>query len=907
MRPARASALRLAALGLTVFLNTPHPAAAQIPTAGGAVKTTADTQPPVSAYALSQMAALEAEKAARTPSQAKIDSNLLRAAILARAAAPATPATAGVRGARAAGAAGAGTLSAATLNLLNTVRVSARAQPDAGGMVSVDIKATVTDDLLARIAAAGGTVVGAWPAYDSVRASLPVLQLEVVAASPAVRSIRPAETAHLVGHRATPFPARAARPGPLVPGLPTSSPAATPAGRRGRVKAALPALLDRVRHAQAAGGPGLRDTADAPLPSLAAQFAATTSLPDPQGDLAQRAGLARTTFGVDGTGIKIGVLSDTVKGLAAEQRAGRLGPVTVLSGASGGTGEGTAMLEIIHRLAPGAQLYFATANSTDAQFATNIKALQQAGCNIIVDDAAYFDEPPFQDGIIAQAVDTVSAAGAFYFSSAGNDYNLDQEGKTAAWEGDWSASGVTLPVATSPAKDVGAPTLAFDAANDYRNQVLTSGSYPQQDVFLFWADPQGGATDDYDIFVFDSSFTQILFSSTNTQNGAQDPIEACEADQGDFVVVVKAGGNGVLLHLAVTSDGAALLNLSTPFGLVGHAGAATCYAVAAADASIPYGQNRSFQSTDVTEAFSSDGPRRVFFSGAGVEYTPGNRSSTGGVVRQKPVLTGSDGVSSYAPNFSPFYGTSAAAPHDAAIAGLVLSADPYLIGQPTKMFSLLTSSDIPIDAAFGALPNRDAGYGILDAYAAVGQAVAAATPAANTQSVTTTQAAPVAVTLSGTDPNGRALSYAIITGPANGTLSGTAPNLTYTPNAGYTGPDSFTFTVRNGTYTSAPATVSIAVNPIALASLTFPSPVTDGTLVTATVTLNGPAVSTVVVGLSSSDSSIVHLHRAVVIPAGSASATFAINTYANPATQTVTIRATLGSVVQTAPLTITGG
>ena len=55
------------------------------------------------------------------------------------------------------------------------------------------------------------------------------------------------------------------------------------------------------------------------------------------------------------------------------------------------------------------------------------------------------------------------------------------------------------------------------------------------------------------------------------------------------------------------------------------------------------------------------------------------------------------------------------------------------------------------------------------------------------------------------------LAYAVETGPSGGALSGTAPDLTYTPNPGFTGQDSFTFTVNDGKYTSAEATVSITV------------------------------------------------------------------------------------------------
>jgi hypothetical protein len=78
--------------------------------------------------------------------------------------------------------------------------------------------------------------------------------------------------------------------------------------------------------------------------------------------------------------------------------AGELPAVTVLPGQSGvpQTGEGTAMLEIVHDMAPEAELFFATSTESQAQFAQNIRALRQAGCDIIVDDIELLDESPFQ-------------------------------------------------------------------------------------------------------------------------------------------------------------------------------------------------------------------------------------------------------------------------------------------------------------------------------------------------------------------------------------------------------------------------------------------------------------------------------------------------------------------------------
>ena len=87
-------------------------------------------------------------------------------------------------------------------------------------------------------------------------------------------------------------------------------------------------------------------------------------------------------------------------------------------------------------------------------------------------------------------------------------------------------------------------------------------------------------------------------------------------------------------------------------------------------------------------------------------------------------------------------------------------------------------------------------------------------PVANAQSVSTTVGVAKVITLTGTDADGNALTYAIVGNPAHGTLSGSGATRTYTPAAGYSGADSFTFTVSDGAATSPAATVSLSVSTV---------------------------------------------------------------------------------------------
>jgi hypothetical protein len=129
-----------------------------------------------------------------------------------------------------------------------------------------------------------------------------------------------------------------------------------------------------------------------------------------QGDRAMHADIARATFGVDGTGILVGTLSDSydcLGGAAAGVASGDL-PADVIvleEGPCPATDEGRGMMELIRDVAPGASQAFHTAFEGQANFAQGIIDLANAGAKVITDDIIYFAEPMFQDGIIAQAVD----------------------------------------------------------------------------------------------------------------------------------------------------------------------------------------------------------------------------------------------------------------------------------------------------------------------------------------------------------------------------------------------------------------------------------------------------------------------------------------------------------------------
>ncbi|MEO1084067.1 MAG: hypothetical protein AAFY88_07480, partial [Acidobacteriota bacterium] len=321
------------------------------------------------------------------------------------------------------------------------------------------------------------------------------------------------------------------------------------------------------------------------------------------GDVAHGTDVVRLNTGATGAGIGVGAMSDSVDALATLQGAGELPPgVTVIDGQSGnpGSSEGTALLEIIHDMAPGADLFFATGAGGQAQMAQNILDLQAAGCDVIVDDVTYFQEPVFQDGIIAQAVDQVFAAGTYYFSSAGNSGNFN-DGESGVHEGIYS--GTTTPT----------PLNGYLSVHDFDGAGANATTLTADTPFfitLQWANPQDGATDDFDLFLMDDALENVLKASTGVQDGTQDPFEVLDSladdDTNNKIVVAKFAGNDVFIHLN-THRGR--IEHGTDGQIFGHAAANGALAVAAINVAAANGGQFMGGANVMVEPFRDRGTR----------------------------------------------------------------------------------------------------------------------------------------------------------------------------------------------------------------------------------------------------------------------------------------------------------
>jgi len=484
--------------------------------------------------------------------------------------------------------------------------------------------------------------------------------------------------------------------------------------------------------------------------------AAATILADDNSDIAMGANLARQTYGVDGAGIKIGILSDSFNvtgGMAADIAAGNLPPAADIDilkeGPTTGQDEGRAMAQLIYKIAPDAQIYFYTAVDGESDFAAGIQALAAAGCNIIVDDVTYFYEPFYQGGDPVQAaVASVVSQGVDYFTAAGNNANN-------YYENSWTGMTTRLPGVKGSVTAFNFGKAAGGTSSPYETVTIAPGG--TVNLVLQWDQPfasiGSGHSPDNSLSFYMYSNGKLFESSTSDPEGLDNPVRSLSATNTGStsitvqIAVVDASGPAPGLFKIIDFDdgyGGSFDDPNAGIGtgtVTGHAMVPVANTVGAVD----YTNTPAFGvSPPVLESFSSVGGGEFLFDSSGNRLA--SPETTGTVD-----FTAPDGSATSV--FDPFYGTSAAAPDAAGVAALMLQADPTLT--PAQVTSDIDSTALAMNGSTAA-----DGAGFIQALPAVELAEQTSCYAAGTRILTPHGAVPIeqlrigdpVVTMSGTLP-----------------------------------------------------------------------------------------------------------------------------------------------------------
>ena len=425
----------------------------------------------------------------------------------------------------------------------------------------------------------------------------------------------------------------------------------------------------------------------------------------------EKADLAQAR-GFDGTGIKVGVLSNSYDSFGAhglhpdaadDIATGDLptGGVTVLQDDltnPQGDDEGRAMLQLVHDIAPGAALAFATANFGQATFSNNILALRsQFHADVIVDDVFYFAEPMYSDGLLAQTVDAVVDQGAAYFSSSGNNGLEAYETtfhRVSVKEAQKLIARGKENVRLDQVTAAGHPFESFHDFNEGHGEptiTMRLDSFINNVISFQWDEPfdLGKVRTDYNIYLFDlaGNYLDPLnpnfpgFYTLDNNLETDEPVELLFPDAEQFQIVIARVTPGPATRLKyIVLNGVGESTHQNAPSVSGHTAATKGQSVAAFQYNI----------LDFPEDFSSPGPVTILFD------DQGNRLHHPDV-RRVPQISGIDGVNntvlgfdSDGDNIPNFFGTSAAAPDVAAVGALVLQAagGPGSL-KPKKLYDVL--------------------------------------------------------------------------------------------------------------------------------------------------------------------------------------------------------------------------
>ncbi|HKZ15827.1 MAG TPA: S8 family serine peptidase [Solirubrobacterales bacterium] len=474
--------------------------------------------------------------------------------------------------------------------------------------------------------------------------------------------------------------------------------------------------------------------------------------------------LARAKFGPRGAGETIAVLSDSFNSASpanghpvvthadddevtndlpgpASTCSGQQMPVNVIAEAPADiepanlSDEGRAMLQVVHDLAPHAQLAFATGEPTELSFALNIEKLAApvsaggAGADVIVDDLSYSTEPFYQDGPVSAAIKRVTEKGVLYFSAAANENLFNPAGEEIS---SWEAPKFRSSTECSPQVEAFlTAALASEGKGPYEPECMdfdpSGGAVDTQfgitvepgrplSIDLQWAEPRFGVKTDLFAFLVEGSgpSEQIVAEGGNNELAPEAAVQLewpnkTATPQEVRLVIARCAGTcnpeasttlDPRLKFMLLEDGLGVVDTEYPKGKVegtedtvgptiyGHDGSAVVNTIAAVNWA------ESNTAPKAPEPYSSRGPVTHYFGP--VDGTTPAKKLPSPEVLSKPDMTATDCASTtFFAEFLAgvgweFCGTSEAAEHAATIAALMQQSNP--LATPAQIVSAMKST-----------------------------------------------------------------------------------------------------------------------------------------------------------------------------------------------------------------------
>lgn len=371
--------------------------------------------------------------------------------------------------------------------------------------------------------------------------------------------------------------------------------------------------------------------------------------------------------GFTGEGVKVGVLDLGFAGyrdlLGAEL------PANVTVEAFGDTGNfdsephGTACAEIVHEMAPDAEIYLAYYDGTDLAMGLAVTWLMEQGVDIISNSTGSVGVTPMDgSGFSAEMVDQAHQQGIFWVNAAGNEADRHYRGQFTDTDGN------TIHEFFPDTEVI--PFIPF-------------GPGFETAIILSWDDWQV-VDQDYDFILMDGD-GNVLAKSEDAQDGQAGAIPAegfFYEFEDDEIYLLSIENYDNLARGDATFDLFIQNGDFHPDYLVPEHSLSS-----PADARGAFAVGAVYWSDDALESYSSRGP-----------------TSDG---RIKPDVAAPSVVDSASYRDEGFNGTSAAAPHVAGAAALVLQALPELKGQPDQLAEFITARTIDLgdsgpDNTFGA-------------------------------------------------------------------------------------------------------------------------------------------------------------------------------------------------------------